>query len=140
MCPTSVNVHYTTVHVHLRTLHVPIPHPLRTHTRARARPPNQATCVTLTTANNGPGCNHLKYDFMEKILKIHDSFDLNLHSIFSYHEKNIFLKIRPKTPFWRSKTAKNWKNTFLSLFGFLSRKREMTPTFLFHFSIPYRLG
>ena len=51
----------------------------------------------------GPGCNHLKYDFMEKILKIRDFFGLNLQSIFSYHEKNIFLKIRPKTPFWGSK-------------------------------------
>ena len=51
----------------------------------------------------GPGCNHLKYDFMEKILKNRDFFGLNLQSIFSYKEKNIFLKNWPKTPFGGSK-------------------------------------
>ena len=37
----------------------------------------------------GPGC---KYDFMEEILKIADFFGLNLQSIFSYYEKNIFFE------------------------------------------------
>ena len=47
----------------------------------------------------GPGCNHLKYDFMEKNLKIRDFFGKNFQSIFSYHEENIFRKIRPQSPF-----------------------------------------
>ena len=82
----------------------------------------------------GPGCNHLKYDFTEKILKIHDFFGLNLQSIFSYHGKYIFFKTWPKTPFGGSKNRqKSEKNTFLSLFDFLSRKREMTYIFFISF-------
>ena len=46
----------------------------------------------------------------------------------------------PKGPFWGPKTPKNEKQTLFNLFDFLSRKLEMTPSFLFHFSDPYRLG
>ena len=65
---------------------------------------------------NGPGCNHLKYEFMEKILKIRDFVGLNLQSIFSYQEKNILLKIRR----FRDKKSKWLKNVFfqfLAVFG-----------------------
>ena len=39
----------------------------------------------------------------KKFLKIHNFFGQNFQSIFSYHEKIIFLKIRPKTAFGGSK-------------------------------------
>ena len=65
-----------------------------------------------TATHNGPGCNHLKYDFMDKILKIHDFFGLNLQSIFSYHEKKFFFENSAQNPLWAfggPKTAKNRK-------------------------------
>ena len=42
-----------------------------------------------------------RYDFMDKILKIHDFFDL--HSLFSFHEKIFYWKFGPKFPLGGSK-------------------------------------
>ena len=39
----------------------------------------------LDKTKYGPGCNHLKFDFMEELLKILYFFGLNLECIFNYH-------------------------------------------------------
>ena len=80
---------------------------------------------------------------MEEILKIHDFFGLNLQSIFIYYEIFFFKNWTQKALFFGGggqKPLKMGKNTFFNVFDFLSRKREMTLLFLFHFSISYRLG
>ena len=86
----------------------------------------------LDKTEYGPGCNHLKFDFMEELLKILYFFGLNLECIFNYHEKNCFSKIRQKSAFSGSKNCKKLeKVTFFNVF--FPRKREMT----FHILISF---
>ena len=67
---------------------------LRKHTK-KAKSAFFRKNISFYFSTLGPGCNPLKYDFLEKNLKIHDFFGRNLQSIFT--KKNIFfLKIRPK--------------------------------------------
>ena len=64
---------------------------------------------------------------MEEILKSRKFFGLILQSLFSYNERNIFLKIRPQNPFRGFKNNKKpEKNPFFNIFDFLSQKFDRT--------------